>query len=693
MNRLCLPTLWLRNKHPVTTHMIRPVALSLFAVLAASGAAAAGMPESPSLKPDRPYASTATDSKNAEILHKALAAAERYDWKEVASLQQQATDPAVRDLIMWTRASEGVPGMGFSEVNDALTRLSDWPKTGNMRARAEEIIELSSLSATQRIDWLKASGPRTGEGKVALANALREVGKMDDAMEVIRDAWHSNSMDRTLERQVLARFGGKLTQDDHRARVEFLLWTNQRTAAANLKQLLTPDYRKLVDARIALAGRSRNVDALVNAVPENLQDNPGLLYDRARWRRAHGNQDGAIPLLTAINGKDIPEAGRTKLWKERSIALRSDLKDGQWKRAYQLASPHGMEEGADFADAEWVSGWIALRMNSDPERALQHFETMTEGVSTPISLARGEYWTGRAEAALGETARAQVAYLDAAAHKSTYYGQLAAEEIGDKQIYFAPASQPTDADIAAFEGRPMVKALRLLGEAGETQLFRTFAYHLDDLLESEADYIQLSQLATEYHVPDIGVRGAKAGLAKGIIATDAAYPLVSYPLLKEPQVERSLMLALSRQESEMNPSAVSYVGARGLMQFMPATASREAKLSGLPYRQSWLTDDPGYNMTLGGQHLDYLLNRFNGSYIMTAAAYNAGPTRPSQWIADYGDPRTGDVDPIDWVEFIPFSETRNYVQRIIENTQVYRSRISGKPEEIQIQEDLKRGEE
>ncbi len=673
--------------------MIRPFALSLLAAVAVSGAAAAGLPESPSLKPARPYASTATDSRNAEILHKALDAAGRYDWKEVARLQGQATDPTVRDLILWKRASEGVPGMGFDEVNDALTRLNDWPKTASMRARAEEIIELSSLSATQRIDWLKASGPRTGEGKVALANALREVGKTDEAMEVVRDAWHNNSMDRALERQVLARFGGKLTQDDHRARVEFLLWTNQRTAASNLKQLLTPDYRKLVDARIALAARGRNVDALVQAVPANLQDNPGLLYDRARWRRTHGNEEGAIPLLTGIDGKDIPEAGRTKLWKERAIAMRDDLKDGNWSRAYQLAAPHGMDDGSDFAEAEWVAGWIALQLNSDPERALQHFETMSKSVSTPISLSRGQYWTGRAEEALGDTARAQLAYLDASEHKFTYYGQLAAERVGDRQIYFAPAVPPTEEETSAFEARPMVKALRLLGEAGETQLFRTFAYHLDDLLETEADYIQLSQLATDYHVPDIGVRGAKAGLAKGVVATDAAYPVVSYPLLKEPQVERSLMLALSRQESEMNPNAISYVGARGLMQFMPSTASREARMSGLPYRQSWLTDDPGYNMTLGGQHLDYLLDRFNGSYIMTVAAYNAGPTRPSKWIADYGDPRTGQVDPIDWVEFIPFSETRNYVQRILENTQVYRSRLSGKPEEIKIQEDLERGKQ
>ena len=526
---------------------------------------------------------------------------------------------------------------------------------------------------------------------MALANAWNAIGEPDKAEDIARDAWRNNSLERDIERQVLARYGGKLTQADHRARVEFLLWTNQRTAAGKLKTLLTPDWRKLVDARIALASRSRNADALINAVPAALQDNPGLLYDRARWRRAHGNQEGASSLLATINGNDIPEAGRSKLWKERSIAVRTDLKDSNWTRAYQMASPHGMSSGTDFAEAEWLSGWIALRLRGDAGRALKHFETMEDGVSTPISSARGLYWTGRAQDVLGEAEQAQLAYLSASAHKFTYYGQLAAERVGDKAIYYTPTNLPTDVEIASFEGKPMVKALRLLGETGETQLFREFAYHLDDLLESEIEYVLLSQLASDYHVPDIGVRGAKAGLAKGIVAPDAAYPVVSYPLLREPRVERSLMLALSRQESEMNPSAISHVGARGLMQFMPATASREARLGGLPYRTSWLTDDPGYNMTLGGQHLDNLLNQFNGSYIMTAAAYNAGPTRPRQWIEDYGDPRAGQVDPIDWVEFIPFSETRNYVQRIIENTQVYRSRLAGKPVEIQIEEDLARG--
>ncbi len=693
MNRFCLPTLSDRNKHPVTNSMLRPVAILLTATILASGAAAAALPDAPSLKPARTYTSQATDSKNAEILHRALNAIDRRDWPEVARLQRQASDATVRDLIMWTRASEGVPGMSFEEVSAALDHLSTWPRTESMRRRAEEIIELSGLNNTQRIDWLTRSGPMSGAGKIALANAYSAVGEKSKATALVKDAWTGNSMDRDLERQVLARYGKVLTQDDHRGRVEFLLWTNQRTAAAGLKPQLTSDYRKLVDARIALAARSRNVDNLVKAVPANLQDNPGLLYDRARWRRAKGNQEGASALLMSFDGKEIPEAGRSKLWKERSVALREDLKNSNWTRAYQLASPHGMTSGSDFADAEWISGWIALRLRGDAARSLQHFETMTDGVSTPISIARGKYWSGRAEDVLGDQDAALAAYTEAARHKFTYYGQLAAERVGDRALSFPVTPPATDGEIAVFEARPLVKALRLLGEAGEVRMFRDFAYHLDDQLDTEVDYVLLAKLADEYHVPDIGVRGAKAGLAKGIVAPDAAYPVVTYPLLKEPRVERSLILALSRQESEMNPNAASHAGALGLMQFIPATARNEARMSGLPYRTSWLTDDPGYNMTLGGQHLDSLLSRFNGSYIMTAAAYNAGPTRPAQWVKDYGDPRKGQIDAIDWVEFIPFSETRNYVQRILENTQVYRHRLSGKAEDINLEEDLKRGKE
>lgn len=639
-----------------------------------------------------PVAVTTTVSPASVIYVKeAFQAASRGNWSEVMRLQYAAPDAVTRDVILWRRASDGVPGMTFDEVNFALTTLSTWPQTDRMRRRAEEIIDESNLTPKAKIDWLRESGPVTGAGKVALANALRADGQMAAAEDVIRDAWRNNTLESDLQRTVLARWGQSLSQDDHRARVDFLLWTGQRSAAQALKPQLTADHRTLTDARIALATRARNVDGAVQAVPAHLQNHPGLLYERARWRRTNNLKDTVAPLLTQIDGRDVQASGRSRLWSESAIAVREDLKNRNYARAYRLSSPHGMSSGASFADAEWLSGWIALRLNGDATRGLKHFETMTASVSTPVSLARGQYWSGRARDALGQQDQAVLAFGAAAAHKYTYYGQLAAERLGDRAIHFGPPVVPAPEEIEAFENNPMVKAMRLIAETGEMGLYRTFSHHLDDALSTPAEYELLARMNHQYDQPDTAVRAGKAGLQKGIIAPDAAYPVLLHPFSRQPDVERAFILAITRQESEFNPNARSPVGALGLMQFMPSTARAEARLRGMPYQQSWLTSDPAYNMTLGGLHLDTLLKQFNGSYIMTAAAYNAGPSRPSQWVRDYGDPRTGQIDPIDWVEFVPFSETRNYIQRVLENIQVYRHRINGEAADIQLTEDLKRG--
>lgn len=633
---------------------------------------------------------TPAPSASTFALSRALAAAERGDWNGLASMQYEASDPVVKNLIMWKRASDGVPGMTFDELNTALTMLPDWPKTARMRTRAEEIIELSSLDARARIAWLEASGPVTGQGKVALANALRETGQRTRADEVIKDAWRNHTLPSDVQRLVLARYGQSLSQDDHRARVDFLLWTGQHSDAQALRPQLTADYRALTDARIGLAARAKNVDALIKAVPANLQDHPGLLYERGKWRRSK-KVDGVTDLLVKIDGKDVPSAGRGRLWDERAIATREELKLRNYKRAYQLSSTHGMSAGADFAEAEWLSGWIALRLNGDATRGLGHFETMSAGVSSPVSVARGYYWTGRARDALGQGEQAVTAYGVAASHPFTYYGQLAAERVNQKTLALGAPVNPTAEEIAAFEAKPVVQAMRLLGEVGERSSFIDFAYFLDDNLNTAVEYELLAQMTNSFVTPEVGVRTAKAGLQRGVVATGASWPVPDHKPTRPHQVERAFVYAITRQESEFNPNAVSRVGARGLMQFMPATAKNEARLRGMPYEQSWLTSDPAYNMTLGGLHLDTLLAQFGGSYIMTAAAYNAGPSRPSQWVRDYGDPRLGQIDPIDWVEFVPFSETRNYIQRVMENIQVYRHRLSGQPEDIRLSEDLKRG--
>lgn len=647
-------------------------------------------PAAPTVTTSAPTPALAAKSASVQYLARALSAAERNQWSELSSLQYGAPDPVLKNLIMWKRASEGVPGMTFDELNLALTLLDGWPQTSKMRQRAEEIIELSALDAAARVEWLEKSGPATGAGKVALANALRETGNRTRADEVIKDAWRSNTLDSDLQRIVLARYGQTLSQEDHRARVDFLLWTGQTSAAEALKPHLNTDHRKLTEARIAVAKKARNLDAAIAAVPAHLQTHPGLLYERAKWRRQK-KVEGVTDLLRQIDGKDIPAAGRGRLWDERAIATREELKLRNYTRAYQLAAPHGMSAGADFADAEWLAGWIALRLNGDATRSLGHFESMTAGVSSPVSLARGYYWTGRARDALGQTEPALAAYGAASTHKFTYYGQLASERIGDKKVTLGAPPLPSAEDLARFNAMPVVQAMQLLGEAGERESFRHFAFFLDDQLEQPVDYEMLASLSAKYTSPEVGVRIGKAGLQRGVVAPGAAYPVLNPAISRKPQVERAFVLAITRQESEFNPNAQSPVGARGLMQFMPATARNEARLRGMPYEQSWLTSDPGYNMTLGGLHLDTLLKQFNGSYIMTAAAYNAGPSRPSQWVRDYGDPRTGQIDPIDWVEFVPFSETRNYIQRVLENIQVYRHRLSGEPEDIQLSDDLKRG--
>lgn len=667
------------------------ILISLAAGLWTSLASAAQLPSSPSLKPDLIAASDVIATRDAALLREGLQAVDRSAWQEVRQAEIQIRDTTARDILTWYRARRDWR-MSFDEMDRALTRLGGWPEISAIRSRAEEVMELSSLDAPARVAWFENhGGARSGAGHIVYARALEALGRDDEALVEVRKAWHGRTLSKEVSQRTYSRYKNKFTQSDHRKRVDFLLWTRQTSAAGRLQSLLTPDWRAMVDARSKLIRRARGVDSAVDSVSLELQSHPGLMFDRAQWRRRARMTDRVTPLLRQIDGEDVPEAGRSRLWKERHPQVRVALKNSDWQLAYELAAPHGMHSGRDFAEAEWAAGWISLRHLGNAERALQHFEKLEQGVSTPISLSRAHYWKGRALEALNETAAAQTAYGDAAQYRFSYYGQLAAEKAMQGTIDLPSSYAITDEDRANFQSLSLVRAMRLFAENGWDASFRKFAYHLDDQLKRPQDFELLAELGREYHYADIGVRGAKAGLAKGVVAPDAAYPVVEYPLLREPQVERSLMLALSRQESEMNPSAISHANARGLMQFVPRTAQMEARRQGLPFRTSWLTDDPGYNMTLGGAHLDTLLRQFNGSYIMTAAAYNAGASRPQRWIGEYGDPRAGEVDPVDWVEFIPFSETRNYVQRVLENTQVYRNRLSGEPEDIRLSDDLQRG--
>jgi soluble lytic murein transglycosylase len=670
--------------------------LAAASLWAGGGAAFAALPSAPSLKPSPTRTSTWLAGPEFRDLSRALDAAENNRWVDVRAALARITDPGARALLRWRMAIDGNSGLGFSDLSKALEDFKGWPDYSKISAQAEITIMTSTLSASERIAWLTAHGPETGDGVLALADAYNSNAKTDDMNRVIRTAYRSWQMTSDISRTMERQYPGAISADDVWARADMLLWRDNVSAAQALLPRLSSGQRAVINARIGLMKNVRKVDALVEAVPDELQDDPGLLLERARWRERRGDDAGELEMLMRIKGSAAPEVGRADIWSEKQSVVRRLIREADYSKAYALAADHGLTTGEAFRDAEWIAGWLALTKLNDPVKAERHFRTFGAGVTTPISLGRAGYWLGEALTAQKRTAEAQAAYADAAKYPYVFYGQLAAEKISAIQpdaiiLQLAPVPPITDAERKAFTQKPAIRAAILLAETGRLATFERFSYAIDDTLETAQEHQMLFDIARGYLEMRAAVRGGKAGLARGLVAPDAVFPVLDLP--KSPRsgaAEPAMVLALSRQESEFNPLAVSPADARGLMQLIPRYAQAEARKISMPFRASWLTDDPTYTLKIGRAFLDDLVDQYDGSYIMAAAAYNAGPSRVRTWVNDYGDPRGG-ADPVQWIESIPFSETRNYVQRVLENTEVYRSRLTGKPVRLTLSNDLRRG--
>jgi len=628
-------------------------------------------------------------------LRDGMAAAERRDWISLAQLRDSASDPLVRRMLQWRWASSADAPLYFSDISQALTELQGWPGRTTMRTRAEQAIFDSRLSARERIEFLRQDGgPITGDGRIALAMALRDNGQRSEANDMARAAWRNDALTTATEDRALAEFSSALTSEDHAARVMGLLWRDQRTAAQRLMPRLNPADRAVANARIAVQTRARRgLQAAIDAVPSSRQDDPGLLFDRTEYRRRTDQPIEAMQMATRINALEAPPAARDAIFRERRIYIPRAMRAGNHQLAYQLVTNHGLTSGESFADAEWLAGWLSLRFLNQPQRAMEHFSHLSENVSSPVSLSRALYWRAEAARALGNNGESERLFNEAARFNFTYYGQLAATRGNRNAMLSLPeTTRITDAARTRFENRELVRALRLMAQIGDVQDFESIAFYLDDTLDDPMEIELLSMLAREQSYNRTALRNAKAGLFRNVVAVNAAYPLIDLPSTVSTRgPEPALVLAIIRQESEFDPRAVSHANAHGLMQLIPSTAQAQARREGIAYQRASLTQDPQYNMTLGSAHLADLVNDFNGSYVLAIASYNAGSGRAREWIADWGDPRSGSVDVVDWVELIPFSETRNYVQRVTENLQVYRYRLAGEPVRIQLEEDLRRG--
>ena len=378
------------------------------------------------------------------------------------------------------------------------------------------------------------------------------------------------------------------------------------------------------------------------------------------------------------------EDGRDDVWREKKLMIYWLIGESRFDEAYRLTQNNGLKSGLAFQEAEFLAGWLALRKLGKPDVAERHFRTLYNGVSRSVSKSRGAYWVGRAIEAQGGDA--SPFYSAASAFPNTYYGQLGAIKAGRREIALPRSPE----EVGVTDAR--LKAIRLLGEAGEMGLLETFSFRADDDLSTLPELASLARIAAQQGSLKASVRASKQAARFGEMLTDTGYPIpVSIAALDSNRFDIPFTLAIARQESEFDPGAVSSARAYGLMQMIDSTARATARKHGLRYDRGRMLADESYAARMGSLHLNDLLDRYNGSYILSAVAYNAGPTRVTQWIDRFGDPRTGDIDPIDWVESIPFSETRNYVQRVMENMQVYRARLSDNRTDNRIVQALNAG--
>ena len=544
----------------------------------------------------------------------------------------------------------------------------DWPEPEVLRRQAEDRIA-PDTPAGDVVRYFNAFPPLTSTGHMRRLDAA-QAASPGDVQKFASDSWRNATFRSADENDFLNRYGQLLTPQDQIARFDRILRDGRAQVARDLLPKLPPDYQPLANARLAMATRAADAPTVLRGVSAARLDEPAIKLERAQWMRRTGSLDDAKALLTA------PVANQNDAWwNERQQLTRDLLAAGRAADAYAVTVPHGLTRGVAFAEAEFLAGWIALRHLKRAGEAQKHFQTLYDGVATDVSKSRAAYWLGRTHEAAGRGKEASEWYGRAAGYGQTFYGQLAARKLpaSAPRLPSDPVALPIDQQ--TLSGREFVTMARYLGQAGDFERSRPFLLRLARMITTPGETALLAQLAIELKRPDVALTVARRATENGVTLFDTAFPVVD--LGATGSIERALALAVTRQESSFNAAAVSPSGALGLMQLMPGTARDVAGRLGVPFIQDKLTREPSYNVQLGSQYLSEMLQRFGGSYELALAAYNAGPGRVARWLESVGDPRAGKIDMVDWIEMIPFRETRNYVQRIMEGVAVYRDRLNG----------------
>lgn len=620
--------------------------------------------------------SVALTKENRQLITQGLRAARQDRWTEAKRQVEQSHDKAALATYEWLYFTKLAKDKGTTDFNRIATFLRDnpnWPRQRALMELAERSMP-ATISNAEMIAWFDQNQPQTATGMSRYIAALKNEGLHQNAADRLNEWWAKASLDNTEQSFFLSRYADVIDKDVHIARFNTVLFREQYTNARALALRIGKGYPALAEARIALAQNKPDVNRLVQSVPAFLQDDPGFMLERLRWRRKNNMDFGAIEILQNMPpAAQIPNLG--EWWKERNILARRLMEKKDYRTAYIVVSRHGMKEGADFAAAEFMAGWLALRFNKQADKAFGHFESLYNGTATPISKSRGAYWAGKASKALNQDAIATQWFQAAARYQTAFYGQMAIGELsaGERPPQQVAPRRAIGAE-SRFNSKHIVRAAKYLHEAGYWKETTEFLDALSNNIQDPEEYLLIADLAESLEHYHNAVRIGKKGLEKNIMMVDHAFPTI-LPRMRNVTQEWALVHGLIRQESQFDPQARSPVGALGLMQIMPATAREVAQRSGMSHQTDWLVSRPDHNIAIGERYLGQLLRRYDGSYPLALAAYNGGMGNVDKWIARNGDPRTGQIDMIDWIEMIPFDETRNYVQRVMESTYIYRLKM------------------
>jgi len=620
--------------------------------------------------------------KDFNIARKAISEMQKSRWSSSLKIAKKAKDKSIYNFIKWRYLLTSGNQASFYDYKVFIDRNSKYPRIDRLRYLSEHRLSTARISPKKIINWFAEKDPLSGYGKMILGESYILTGEKSKGTILLKDGWITAELSKNDLKFFRKKFKKYLNADDYIKRAEYLAWNNKYWDLRRLTRYLPKDYELLYTARHILMSKGYGVDQAIKNVPKKFKDDAGLNYDRLKWRRKKGRVDSSAEILLKIkNNKDYlvyPD----KWWKEREIISRALIYKKKYETAYKISSNHGMIKGSDFAAAEWMSGWIALSFLNDPLIAKDHFHNFYKNVNYPISTARGAFWLGKTYEKLGNSEQSFKWYQEASKYLTTYYGQLAFLRLNPNGKFELNKDIEVDSKYRyIFFNKELVKITYLLDELKKDKYTKFILRHLANDNVNKGSEILAAELATNIERYDFAIQLSKIASYQKRFHNKYNYPIISTPKTingrKIP--ESAFILSIIRQESEFDLSANSNAGAKGLMQLMPYTAKLVSKQAKLPYSKSRLTTDPEYNINLGSHYIAGLILQYDGAYPFAVAAYNAGPNRVKYWKKINKNPQKKQIDFIDWVELIKFRETRNYVQRVLENYNVYRYILEKKP--------------